>query len=74
MTPKELMENALKASKAQYELVIAEFKKATDKGAFECLFENLTHGTLALLRADGFRVDMQREGNRETGRHKISIV
>jgi len=52
-----MKELALKASQKQFEEVIAKFKQEAEKGMFECRFENLSDGTTALLRKNGYVVE-----------------
>ncbi len=56
MTPQELKDIALNASKKEYETVLDELKKAAKEGRFSAAFDSLLEGTIELLKTEGYGV------------------
>lgn len=64
MTPQELKEIALQASKKEYDTVIEELGKSAKEGKFTATFTSLTDGTKELLTKEGYVVKRRLGGNR----------
>lgn len=73
MTPQELKEIALKASKKQYDEVIATLKAETEQGGFSCSVNDLTDGTIELLTKDVFFVKQKTYKGQITNSYTVSI-
>lgn len=56
MTPDELKQIALNATKKEYELIIVEMKAAASKGSFTCRFPSISDGAKQQLTDAGFDV------------------
>lgn len=64
MTPEELKQIALEATKKEYEAIIAEMKKAATAGSFTCRFQNISDGAKHQLVEAGYEVNAKTNYNR----------
>jgi hypothetical protein len=67
MTPQELKDLALEASKKEFDSVLEGLRRAAKEGRLSEGFDSLLEGTVELLKAAGYAVQEKRRPNNMRG-------
>lgn len=59
MTPEQLKQIALDATKNEYEAIISEMQNAAKKGSFTCSFKSISDGAVHQLKEAGYNVQIK---------------
>jgi hypothetical protein len=59
MTPEQLKQIALDATKKEYEAIISEMQKAANEESFTCSFRSISDGAVHQLKEAGYDVQVK---------------
>lgn len=64
MSPEELKQIALEATKQEYEAIMSEMQKAASEGSFTCTFKSISDGAVYQLKEAGYDVQAKTRYNK----------